>query len=99
MSKVIYGVLNSFKKQTKITFLIIFYLENTQDSDFLFFFGRIEDTIVCFRGCLTFNIQKIKYVRIIKLSTFVFSFVIEMSLIYLHVEGPKSGYLISESNS
>ena len=27
----------------------------TQDSEFFSFFGRIEETIICFRDCLTFS--------------------------------------------
>ena len=34
-----------FRKQTMVT----------QDSEFCSFFGRIEETIVCFRDCLTFS--------------------------------------------
>ena len=49
---VIYGVLNTSKKRTKLTILRIFF---TQDSEFRSFFGRIEETVTCFRDCLTFT--------------------------------------------
>jgi hypothetical protein len=35
------------ENEQKITILSIFSLGNTLNSDFLFFFGRIEDTIIC----------------------------------------------------
>ena len=41
------------KNEQRITVLSI--LGNTQDSFFSFFFGRIEDCIISFRDCLTFN--------------------------------------------
>ena len=44
------------KNKQKITILSVFSLGNTQDGDFsLVFFGRFEDTIICFRDCLTFT--------------------------------------------
>ena len=36
----------------KNTILSIFSIENTEDSDFCSFLGRMEDTIICFRDCL-----------------------------------------------
>ena len=48
-----YGVLDSSKKRTKLTILST---EGAQDSEFRSFFGRIEDTIICFRDCLTFSL-------------------------------------------
>ena len=53
ISKAIYGLLNSSKKQTKLTILNIF---STQNSEFRSFYGRIENTIICFLNLLTFNI-------------------------------------------
>ena len=38
--------------QKKNTILSIFSIENTEDSDFCSFLGRMEDTIICFRDCL-----------------------------------------------
>ena len=52
ISKANYGVLNSPKKRTKLTILS---KEEAQDSEFRSFFGRIEDTINCFRDLLTFS--------------------------------------------
>ena len=43
------------KKRTKLTILSIFF---TQDSEYRLFFGRIGDTIICFRDCLTLNHKK-----------------------------------------
>ena len=43
------------QNEQKITILSIFSLENTHDSGILFIFGRIENTIICFRDCLTFS--------------------------------------------
>jgi hypothetical protein len=43
------------KNEQKITILSISCREDDQDSDFLFCFGRIEDTINCFRDFLTFR--------------------------------------------
>ena len=51
ISKAIYGLLNSSKKRTKLTILI---KEDAQDSEFRSFFGRIEETINCFRDLLTY---------------------------------------------
>ena len=36
--------------------LIILSKEDAQDSEFRSFFGRIEETINCFRDLLTFNV-------------------------------------------
>ena len=44
--------LNSSKKRTKLT------QEEAQDSEFRSFFGRIEETIICFRDLLTFRKRK-----------------------------------------
>ena len=52
ISKANYGALNSPKKRTKLTILS---KENSQDSEFGSFFGRIEEIIICFRECLTFS--------------------------------------------
>ena len=52
ISKAIYGLLNSSRRRTKLTILSIFF---TQDSEFRSFFGRIEETINCFRDLLTFR--------------------------------------------
>ena len=52
ISKANYGFLNSSKETTKLTILI---KKDAQDSEFCLFFGRIEDTIICFRDFLTFN--------------------------------------------
>ena len=52
ISKANYGFLNSPKKQTKLTILS---KEDAQDSEFRSFFGRIEETINCFRDLLTFS--------------------------------------------
>jgi hypothetical protein len=46
ISKENYGVLNSFKKRTKLTILS---KEDPQNSEFHSFLERIEDTINCFR--------------------------------------------------
>ena len=54
VSKENYGVLNSSKKRMKITILNIFFI---QDSEFRSFFGRIEETIYCFRDVLTFSLK------------------------------------------
>ena len=54
ISKANYGVLNSSKKRTKLTILS---KEDAQDSEFRSFFGRIEDTIICFRDLLTFKMS------------------------------------------
>jgi hypothetical protein len=35
--------------------LTILSTEGAQDSEFRSFFGRIQDTIICFRDLLTFN--------------------------------------------
>ena len=43
--RAIFGLLNSPKKRWKLTFLSLF---STQDSEFRLFFGRVEDTIICF---------------------------------------------------
>ena len=43
------------KNEQKIIILSISYREDAQDSDFLLVFGRIEDTINCFRDFLTFT--------------------------------------------
>ena len=48
-----YDVLDSSKKQMKLTILST---EGVQDSEFHLFFGRIQDAIICFRDILTFNI-------------------------------------------
>ena len=37
----------------------------------------------------------LKFVKII-ISTFLLNFIMEMSLIFLHVKGPKKGYIVSE---
>ena len=47
-----FGFLNSSKKRTKLTIL---RKEDAQDSELRSFFGRIEDTINCFRDLLTFS--------------------------------------------
>ena len=52
ITKTNYGFLNSPKKWTK---LVILSKEETQDSEFCSFLGRIEDTINCFRDLLTFS--------------------------------------------
>ena len=52
VSKAIYCLLNSHRKWTKLTILSIFL---TQDSESRSFFGRIEETINCFRDLLTFS--------------------------------------------
>ena len=36
--------------------------EDAQDSEFRSFFGRIEDTIICFQDCLTFSNRKISQI-------------------------------------
>ena len=46
ISKANYGVLNSSKKRTKLT---IMSTEDAQDSELRSFFGRIKETINCFR--------------------------------------------------
>ena len=51
-SKANYGFLNSPKKRTKDTILSI---EEAQDIQSYSFFGRIEDTINCFRDLLNFS--------------------------------------------
>ena len=57
ISKASYCFLNSSKKLTKLTILS---REDAQDSEFRsVFFGRIEDTINCFRNLLTFREVKI----------------------------------------
>ena len=48
--KQFYVLPNFPKKQTKLTILSIFF---TQDSEFRSFFGRIEESINCFRDLLT----------------------------------------------
>ena len=53
ISKVNYGILNSSTKQSKLTILS---KEEAQDSEFRSFFGRIEETINCFRDLLTFKL-------------------------------------------
>ena len=55
ISKANYAVLNSSKKRTKLTTLSIYF---TEDSEFPSFFGRIEETINCFRDLLTFSTQE-----------------------------------------
>ena len=50
ITKANYGFFNSSKKRTKLTILS---REDAQDSEFRSFFGRIEDTINCFRDLLT----------------------------------------------
>ena len=52
ISKGRFGFLNSSKKRTKLTILS---KEVAQDNEFRSFFGRIEDTINCFRDLLTFS--------------------------------------------
>ena len=47
-----YGVLDSSKKQMKLTILST---EGAQDSEFRSFFGRIQDATICFRDLLTFR--------------------------------------------
>ena len=53
ISKANYAFLNSSIKQMKLTILS---KEVAQDSEFCSFFGRIEDTMNCFRDLLTFSI-------------------------------------------
>ena len=55
MSKVNYGVLNSSKKQQKLTILS---REDAQDSEFRSSFGRNEETKNCFRDSPTSNDSK-----------------------------------------
>ena len=51
-----YVVLNfSKKKEQKITILSIYWREDAQDSDLMFVFGRIEDTMNGFWEFLTFS--------------------------------------------
>ena len=52
ISKANYDILDSPKKEMKLTILI---KEDPQDSEFRLFFGRIEDAINCFRDLLTFS--------------------------------------------
>ena len=40
------------KKRTKLTILSMFF---DQYSEFCSFFGKIEETIICFQDCLTFG--------------------------------------------
>ena len=49
-SQAYYGVLNSSKKRTKLTILS---REDAQDSEFCSIFERIEETVNCFRDCLS----------------------------------------------
>ena len=42
-------------KEQKITILSIYWREDAQDSDFMFVFGRIEDTMNGFWEFLTFS--------------------------------------------
>ena len=53
--KSIHGLLDSPEKRKKLTILSI---EDAQDNGFRSFFGRIEETINCFRDLLTFRILK-----------------------------------------
>ena len=77
ISKANYGVLISSKKRTK---LIILTREDAQDSEFRSFFGRIEETIYCFRDLLTFrqnpltNTQLVLNLVLIKTAGPVFNF-------------------------
>ena len=48
-----FGFLNSSNKRTKLTILN----DDAQDSEFRSLFGRIEDTINCFRDLLTFTLN------------------------------------------
>ena len=48
--KACYCFLTSSKNLTKLTILSIF---STKDSEFQSFFGRSDETIICFRDCLT----------------------------------------------
>ena len=41
------------KKRVKLTILSIFFNQNS--SEFCLIFGRIEETIICFRNSLTFS--------------------------------------------
>jgi hypothetical protein len=49
--------LNSSKKRTKLTILS---KEGAQDSEFRSFFGRLQDTINCFRDLLTLKVYKLQ---------------------------------------
>ena len=54
ISKSVYGMYPGFsQKQTKLT--IILSKEYAQDSEFPLFFGRIQETINCFRDLMTFS--------------------------------------------
>ena len=59
ISKANHSVLNSSKKNPKENdypeFLSISKRQNAQDSDFLFVFGKIKNTINCSRDFLTFR--------------------------------------------
>ena len=55
ISKANYGVLNSSKKRTILTKYPELSREDAQYSEFRSFFGRIEETINCFRDLLTFS--------------------------------------------
>ena len=56
------------KNEQKITILSIFSLENTQDSDFLFVFGRIKEKIICSQDCLTCSLLNLSYLILIDLA-------------------------------
>ena len=51
------SVLNSSKKRTKLTSLS---KDDAQNSELHRFFGRLEETINCFRDLLTFKFQRSK---------------------------------------